>query len=688
MADTNKIKNEAIATIDAALTILNKFPEFDETNISLSYNTSFNPFDFLMDLFKSTIGYDKFLDFVSSLIVLELPAIEIAVKTVLITNFKNLISCTLNPIISDEVILNGFTFNLEEIDILKILKYSPLANRHGKFWQNPGKYYYFGCDNITVESDLKTAGDFNAFLWYVKTKSIEREVWTGVPAIQATFGDEAWGRNDYIQQQPIPSGDGEPPVEPFYNTSKKKCNKSAGILTLEFNERGTGLTDAEGNANYDLRTPYNNCIHVFIGNTAPVKHGSIINYRQEIKGYETHLEELKNELYKKQDQLENLIEANEDANKQDTIKGKKHRGLAIAADVYYKASKAELETQINSLKDEIKQTNINKLNAEKDLNEYLRHNDSVHYRSVSENYYHNRTIMEFNTDYIMSLKLFDAKVVTAQLIDALTACLSVDLNLSYEQLFIQNEIQKMVKAINETDDIVVNDCFFTFSNTESQSMLKRSELIRAGLFSVNGEINSAVEIDAESLLRSLNEINPESSKEEMTTIISGALTEISKMVSSKDYEVTDQVNFNVQMNFIEKLLSNLAYVITSAVISPKLYILLGINLQMLGRESNFDLAGFVDMYKEMLVTIIRKIRDVLIEKLVEKLYEIVGYLAEEIGQKIAIEQILYYKEQIRRCIECFRLWGRERYMDFDVNNIDYADIIQDEKTETETNKNC
>ncbi len=688
MADIKKIKNEAIATIDAALTILNKFPEFDETNISLSYNTSFNPFDFLMDLFKSTMGYDKFLEYISYLIVLELPAVEIAVKTVLITNFKNLISCTLNPLISDDVIREGFTFNLEEIDILKILNYSPLSVKFGKWNLNPGKYYYFGCDSLNYPSELKTAGDFNAFLWYVKNVSVEREVWTGVPAIQATFGDETWGRNDYIQQIPMPSGDGENPSEPFYNVPKEKCNKSAGILTLEFNERGTGVTDAEGNANYDLRTPYNNCLHVFIGNTAPVKCDDLDNYREDIKNYEAHLEELKEELYKKQDQLQNLVENNSEENKQDTIKGKKSPSLATETEYSFKTLKSNLETQINSLKEEIKQTNVNKLNAEKQLNEYLRHNDSVHYRRVSENYYHNRTIMEFNTDYIMSLKLFDSKVVTAQLIDALTSCLSIDLNLSYEQLFIQNEIQKMVKAINETDDLVVNDCFFTFSNTESQAMMRKSELIRAGLFSINGEMNSTVEIDAESLLRSLNEINPDSSKEEMTTIISGALTEISKMISNTEYELTDKVNFNVQMNFIEKLLSNLAYVITSAVISPKLYILLGINLQLLGKESNFDLAGFIEMYKEMLVSIIREIRDVLIQKLVEKLYQIVGYLAEEIGQKMAIEQILYYKELIRRCIECFKLWGMERYMGFDVNNIDYADILQDEKEEVETNKKC
>ena len=684
MANIQKVKNEAIATIDAALTILNKFPEFDETDIKLSYNTSFNPFDFLMDLFKSTMGYDKFLQFIADLIVLELPAIEIAVKAVLITNFKNLVSCTLNPLISDDVLRNGFTFNLEEVDILGILNYSPLAPRIGSWNLNPGKYFYFGCDNLDYPSELKRAGDFNAFLWYVKNVSIEREVWTGVPAIQATFGDSTWGRGDYTTQKEIPDeGDSA-----FYNSVKDKCNKAAGILTLEFNERGSSVKNAEGTTDYNLKTPYNNCIHVFIGNTAPWSDADLTNLRNSITNLEVEIEQLKDKLYEKQAKLDDLIMRNQEETKDDVLKGKTDNVYAKTTMMIIKNIEQGLKDEIEQIKRDIREKNNTKLSREKDLYEALRHSDSVRYRSIQQNYYYRRTIMEFNADYIMSLKLFDAKVVAAQLIDALTACLSIDLNLSYEQLFIKNEIQKMVKMINETDDLVVNDCFFTFSNDEFNAMIQKSELIRAGLLSENGEMSSDTQIDANALLKSLNEINPDSSKEQISTVISGALTEISKSISTADYELTDKVNFNAQMNFIENLLSNLAYVITSAVVSPKLYLLLGINLQMLGNETNFDLAAFIEMHKQMIASIIRAIRDALIQKLVEKLYELVGYLAEEIAQKMSIEQILYYKDLLKKCIECFKLWGKSKYMDFDVDKIDYADILQDDTEEAETNNNC
>lgn len=684
MADIQKIKNEAIATIDAALTILNRFPEFDETNTSLSYNTSFNPFDFLMDLFKSTMGYDKFVQFVADIIVLELPAIEIAVKTVLLTNFKNLISCTLNPIISDEVLRNGFTFNLEEIDILGILNYSPISPKIGNLNLNPGKYFYFGCENFDYISELKRAGDFNAFLWYVKNASIEREIWTGVPVIQAVFGDSTWGRGDYSVQKELPNDDDIL----FYNEDKEKCNKAAGILTLEFNERGSSIKNAEGNTDYNLKTPYNNCIHVFIGNTAPWSDTRIIEWRSDLDNLEREVERLKTMLYEKQTFLDNIIKEYEEKTKEDVVKGETDASEGKAMINEYNEIKARIEIEITDIKNQILDTNNEKLSVQQELYQYMRFNANVSYRTIEENYYYRRTIMEFNTDYIMSLKLFDAKVVAAQLIDALTACLSIDLNLTYEQLFIRNEIQKMVKMINETDDLVVNDCFFSFSNDEFNAMVQKSELIRAGLLSEEGKLNSDSFIDANSLLKGLNEINSNSSKEQISTVISSALTEISKSISTSDYELTDKVNFNAQMNFIENLLSNLAYVITSAVVSPKLYLLLGINLQLLGNETNFDLAAFIEMHKQMIASIIRTIRDELIQKLVEKLYELVGHLAEEIGQKMSIEQILYYKTLLKKCIECFKVWGKSNYLNFDVNNIDYADILQDDTEEAEINNKC
>ena len=507
MANIRKIKQDAIAAIDAALVILDRYPEFDETNVNLSYNSSFNPFEFLMDVFKSTVGYDKLIDIISYFIAIELPAVEIAVKGILLTNIRNLISCSLNPLISDDVLLNGFSFDLKSLDLMNILDYCPLRSRTNEP-VNIGKYYYFGCDRFDSRYELNNAGDFNAFLWYTKNATIGRTVWRGVTKTQATFGDSVWDRDDYVIQKPLPD-----PSE--YIDDDGNCRKNAGIITLEFNERSSSMTDAEGNGSLSLQTPFNNCIHVFIGNTQPKENPVITGIQDKLESIEQQEDEINERIQEENAKL--LKIDNQIIEFKDNVK----KGQIYPPD----SSNEELQNLesahdnivdgLRILDEELEDLYNVKTSLEGDLYNSIYNQNILEYRSIEQNYYHRRTIMEFNTDYIMSLKLFDSKVIVAQLLDALTGCLSIDLNLSYEQIFVKNEVQKMVQSIVETDDAVVNDCFFVFSNDEFNRLVQKSELTRAGMYSINGEIGSNVNIDAEKLLSSLNEINPSSSKEEI-----------------------------------------------------------------------------------------------------------------------------------------------------------------------------
>ena len=130
MPNFQKIKAQTIATVDSAITILNRLPGFDQTNTSLSYNETSNPFEFIIDIFKSTSGYDELINIISKFIAFELPALEIAVKAVLLSNIRNLLNCAINPIISEGLLTNGVVFDLRQIDVMNILYYCPLDNTH------------------------------------------------------------------------------------------------------------------------------------------------------------------------------------------------------------------------------------------------------------------------------------------------------------------------------------------------------------------------------------------------------------------------------------------------------------------------------------------------------------------------------------------------------------------------------
>ena len=93
--------------------------------------------------------------------------------------------------------------------------------------------------------------------------------------------------------------------------------------------------------------------------------------------------------------------------------------------------------------------------------------------------------------------------------------------------------------------------------------------------------------------------------------------------------MNDKVNFGIQMNFIENILNSLAYTLVMSVLSPKVYLLLLINLKIIGRESNFNLEGFLGQYKQLIADLIRSIRDQLLEYLQRELMMIIGDLVKE-----------------------------------------------------------
>ena len=435
---------------------------------------------------------------------------------------------------------------------------------------------------------------------------------------------------------------------------------------------------SSGDASYaGLQTPYGECLHVFLGN---VKEKSI----EDIKTQQTKYEKATKALTSANNNISIAEKGIEDIQKQQK-KYEQDRKMGNITQEHYTVLIDDCRKQIEDIKNKIQTTKVeikkyikDKVTAIKELRKTQASMTNANYRSITENYYYRRTLVEFNTDYVMSLKLFDPKVVTAQLLDSLMGLLNIDLNLTYKQMLIKNEVKKMVQMIVETDDTVVSDCFFTFTNDDYNAMLEKAELNRAKLFSINGEQNTTTTIDPKEILRSLNELDDSAIQSGDTTVIEHALTEISGNITTMDAMEGDAINFGARMNFIENLMNNLAYVITSAVLSPKVYLLILINLEILGKDTNFNLEGFIGQFKQLIASLIRTIRDQLIKYLVDELMKILGNIATEIAVKIGIEQAQYYYRLMKKIIDCFKRKGTT--LDFTIDRVEHADIITEEQT--------
>ena len=532
MADLKKKKEKIFASIAAAQTIASGLPGLVSDIYSfLSINSASGSIDFLKDLYVSLAGSDELINVISKLLVNELPAIELAIKTILKTNVRNMITCGINPLITDLLIKDGIWFDLSQIDINGYLQLNPLSEM--------GKHFYFGCDRkdgIEITSDLYKSIDMDAVIWYTVNKTTadnRRVVW-----------DNSLSLSEEDRENP---------------------DKIKPVITMEYCENARDLTDIAG-AQISLPGVTSNVLHIFLG-------------------------------------------------------------------------------------------------------------DAVNFTDIKSNRYYKKFLIEFNFNYLDSIKLFDAKVLAAQIVSKLTGGITIGIGAKYSLSYqlIEYKVSKLVERIIEYDDVEIDDCFFTFSNDEYNDLLNKNDLQQAGLFSVNGEMNGSTYVNPEDILNQINGISEAASKEEQITILDGAFREIAATLSKTQYKDDYNFNFSVDMNFLLTLIKQVCTSIVCSIISPKVYLMLAINLKLMGYPGLPTLEEFFGSYRAFIASIIRLVRDLVLKFFYDEIMKILQPILNNVIVQFSIESVMFYKELIEQLLKCFSLFkGEEGTFNMDIVN--YADI--------------
>lgn len=645
MPNWKELKSNTLGTLKAALNVLDKYPSVPETSTYLSVDMSLNPFRFSLDILRELIGHDKLTKFVSDLIFQDdesngLGALEVATKTLLLGFFRDMSGCSVEPFITYDMIRDGFVFNLRELDLLNIMRLCPLQVSEKD--NSLGKYYYFIDKDVVKEpDDLVKASDFNAFIWYVKNRCNGRAVWLGSRKQE----------------------NGQP------QSLDVKQRKSDGIVTLEYNERSSGLTTADGTG-LAMPAPSGDCLHVFIGDTRP-----LTDFEHTYANITTRIAQLTSQCARYRKLLEEIDEAREkikgleqnDLTKSDLAMLKKIEkqirkgtttlvssglvpGNAIVLESLNRHGSITFDEDLGNSTLALSESMLKSFRQSKSS---MSHNPR--YRSIEKNHYYHLPAVVFNTDYVMSMKFFDSKVLATQLLDALTGCMSIDVSMSMEASLVRQEVERMVRDVVETDKAVVNDCFFSFSNEQYDDMLRRAEQMRAGVYTPPSGDTTGATLDMEALSNALNGISSAATREEAIVAFEDAMnTVIDNVCGFRDETATSNFDFNykAEFKFIENLLNNLAYVITLCVISPKLYLAILINLRIMGQDPGFDLTKFITSFSKLITDIIRGIRDFIMRRITEYIMSLVSGLSIELAARLTLEQYMYYRRMLERCLAC------------------------------------
>jgi hypothetical protein len=98
------------------------------------------------------------------------------------------------------------------------------------------------------------------------------------------------------------------------------------------------------------------------------------------------------------------------------------------------------------------------------------------------------------------------------------------------------------------------------------------------------------------------------------------------------------------------------------------------NLTVLGNEPNFDLAKFIQQFSDLISSLIKEIRDHILEYFKNELLKILQDLVKTLAVRLTLEQYQYYITLLTHCLDCFKLHKNE--FDWSQDDVNYADITE------------
>ena len=722
------------------------------------------------------------IEWIAGIIVGVLPALEISVKMLLLTNIKKMVSCAADPRIPEEWRTNGVILNEAQVDPRQILKTSPYSK-----W---GKYLYFGqtkdeneftdlddSNKVVPVSELARAKDMNAFLWYAKTHALFVTSNVIPPTSMNTYFSNVPNGSTFYNTHVF---QGKEPHRFIENTSFKHSYDSSTIFLCEkreFSEGNvyytilpatdtwTGITwykdrtnimgnDDRKKKNYNKSKPLFNIEYLGTYDNASLYRDGNFRFRILPRPFSTaggFIVDLENNL--------NTISQMADSDRIEEVFG---TDLTASGITNYQftgiQSPMPYYARFNENGDYDKKgrysidTRRYFVSQEENASGYIRYDIKESYSSstvlarmffvkkgkrfvitesnasdyntkasyatiskvISECYFGN-TVYEFNYDYVVSMKLFDAKSIATSIVDSL---LNIPFNRRRKddddtlsdtnQIIIDSYVDKLIEKMIDNEEHEFSDCFYNFSNDDYEAMEQEVvDKVKNRTLITDNTDNSITEI-----YDIIGAYNADATLNERTETIKTAIT---KAVNACGYtdntgQVSgngiDGVSYATSMSesselgtFIQKLVKLLTSAIVNAILTPKVLMLIQVNRMMMGTyampTNQDEAATFTDRYnyntkdvlnglsgviKGVIREVIDTIQKELLRMILERLSEIMATYLKKLGMEYAMKWALL----LRQLLECFKRnkhagdrVGRSQYteaIESILDQVDYADI--------------
>lgn len=323
-------------------------------------------------------------------------------------------------------------------------------------------------------------------------------------------------------------------------------------------------------------------------------------------------------------------------------------------------------------------------------------NDTINVHLCPETYYKqrkfkvkgktfggNKTIFEFNHDYLTSVKLFDPKVIVTEVVEYIlgNGGLTVNVGISFDEMMQQQKIDQIIDKVIKSSDTEINDCFFSFSNEEYNDMLVKAEAYYAN--PNNSEVSSR------DILSRLSGVTNNSTLEENKTILKDIIYEISATGASTNASANISLNYD----WFTDIMRAFVYPIVRPLFSPKILFLLVLNKKIMGSvedllnhdEETTMIENLEEKFEDILESlwyiikdVIVKLKELVVDLFLQFIMDKITPLLELFASRLLAETLKMYKDLLNQILEeCLLGWNNNGVAGA-IDNVNYAEITPEQ----------
>lgn len=307
----------------------------------------------------------------------------------------------------------------------------------------------------------------------------------------------------------------------------------------------------------------------------------------------------------------------------------------------------------------------------------------------------NKTIFQFNADYMSSIKLFDSKTIVAQVINSILGFSNI-LNgrFSFEVNLVNKRIEQMVEEVITAEvegdpDTHDPDYYFKFSDEKYSDVLNDAELRYSGRY-YNEQTGEFVQADYDYVVQRLNEIDEAQTPEEMENAIKEAMLGIKRTMDYGEDKWEFEWSSNLKRDLIFRLIKETMVQIALQLLTPKLMLIFAINARFLGEttQDTTSLKRWEAFFKDfwnVFNSCIKKIVQLFLQEILDLIISQIRPIVELILKKLLLETIVYYRMALelllRNCVFPFHF--NSNRSNFVIDHVRGADIIPKQTTPEE-----